>query len=199
MVEQQMQLDGAFGAAVLRPVEDRGAQLDQGSVETEQLVLEAEAMASGDFAAAAQQLIEDAAVQLPGTVLVGVGQGGTFGRIGQSQVAQLAFAGSQPAANLAQRLRPSQMAEQHGYELSPTTEPAGMALRPVLDDGPLKLGAGKQLQHLAENAGYSYHSGGGPPYGSRLSTQTVAEFYRRRAKANLDKSDGNSSIARNLK
>src|ERR1700746_3487320 len=81
------------------------------------------------------------------------------------------------------------MTEQHGYELAPTTEPAGVALGPVLHDGPLKLGAGKQLQHLAENAGYSCHGGGAPPYGLRLSTPTVAEFYRRRSKANLDKSE----------
>ncbi|MGA2234991.1 MAG: hypothetical protein ABSG23_05910, partial [Terriglobales bacterium] len=40
----------------------------------------------------------------------------------------------------------------------------------------------------AENAGYSYHGGGGPPYDSRLATQTVAEFYPRRSKPNLDKS-----------
>jgi hypothetical protein len=38
-----------------------------------------------------------------------------------------------------------------------------MALGSVLDDGSLKLGAGKQLQHLTENAGYSHHGGGGPP------------------------------------
>ena len=31
--------------------------------------------------------------------------------------------------------------------------------------------------------------GVGPPSGSHLSTQTVAESYRRRSKANLDKSD----------
>src|ERR1035441_6554845 len=43
-------------------------------------------------------------------------------------------------------------------------------------------------QHLAENAGYSYHGGGGPPYDSRRATQTVAEFYPRRSKPNLDKS-----------
>jgi hypothetical protein len=47
---------------------------------------------------------------------------------------------------------------------------------------------------LAENAGYSCHGGGAPPYGSRLSTQTVAEFYRRRSKANLDKSEGKQSF-----
>jgi hypothetical protein len=41
----------------------------------------------------------------------------------------------------------------------------------------------------AENARCSYHGGGGPPYDSRLSTQTVAEFYRRRSKPNLDKSE----------
>jgi hypothetical protein len=60
------------------------------------------------------------------------------------------------------------MAEQHGHKLAPATEAAGMALGPVLDHGLLKLGAGKQLQHLAENARYSYHGGGSPPYGSRL-------------------------------
>ena len=30
---------------------------------------------------------------------------------------------------------------------------------------------------------------GGPPYSSRLATQTVAEFFPRRSKPNLDKSE----------
>jgi len=81
---------------------------------------------------------------------------------------QLAFTGGQAAADLTQGLGPSQMTEEHGHELSPTTETTGMALGSVRYDGPLKLGAGKQLQCLAENAGYSYHGGGDPPYGSRL-------------------------------
>jgi hypothetical protein len=154
-----MQFHRAFGAPVLRPVEDRGAEFDQRGVEREQLVLETEAVTSGDLAAAAEQLIEHAAVQLPGAMFVGVSQGGTLGRVGQSQVAQLAFAGGQPAANLTQRLGSPQMAEQHGHELSPATEPACVALGPLLDHGPLKLGARKQLQHLAENAGYSKSAG----------------------------------------
>jgi hypothetical protein len=33
------------------------------------------------------------------------------------------------------------MTEQHGHELAPTTEPAGVALGPVLHHGPLKVGA----------------------------------------------------------
>jgi hypothetical protein len=163
MVEQQMQLHSAFGPPVLRPIEDGGAQLDQRGIEREQFVFEAEAVRAGDFAAAGEQLIEHAAVQLPGTMFVGVGQGGTFGRVGQAEMPQLAFAGGQASANLAQRLRPVQVTEQHGHELPPTTKSAGVALGPVLDDRTLELGAGKQLQHLAENAGYSYHGGGGPP------------------------------------
>jgi hypothetical protein len=66
-----------------------------------------------------------------------------------------------------------------------------VALGPMLGDGLLELGAGKQLQHLAENAGYSYHGGGGPPSAYVYSTQTVAEFRRRRSNANLDKSGQN--------
>ncbi len=119
MIEQQMQLHGALGAPVLRPVEDAGAEFDQGGVQAQQFVLEAEAMRTGSFAAAAQQLIKHGAVQLPGPMLVGIGQGGALGRIGQPQVPQLAFAGGQSAANLAQGVRPCQVAEQHGHELAP--------------------------------------------------------------------------------
>ena len=38
---------------------------------------------------------------------------------------------------------------------------------------------------LTENAGYSDHGGGSPPTIHIFSTQTVAEFYRRRSKANI--------------
>ena len=188
MIEQQMQLDRAFGAPVVGPVEDTGAEFDQGGVQAQQLVLEAESMRASGFAATAQQLIKHGAVQLPRPMFVGIGQGGALGRIGQSQVPQLAFAGGQSAADLAQRLRPPQVTEQHGHKLAPATEPAGVTLGPVLGNGLFKLVAGKQLQHLTENAGYSYHGGGGPPYDSRLTTQTVAEFYPRRSIPNLDKS-----------
>jgi hypothetical protein len=103
-------------------------------------------------------------------------------------VPQLAFAGSQAAADLAQRLGPSQVTEQHGHELPPATETAGMTLGSVFGDGLFKVVAGKQLQHLAENAGYSYHGGGSPASAHVISTQTVAKFYRR-SNANLDKSE----------
>src|ERR1700722_16185501 len=98
-------------------------------------------------------------------------------------MAQLAFAGGQPAADFAQGLGPSQMAEQHGYELAPARKSASVPFSTVLGDGPFKIMGRKKLQHLTENAGYSCPGGGRPPYGSRPSTQTVAEFSPRPSKA----------------
>jgi len=66
MIEQQMQLHGALGAPVLRPVEDAGAEFDQGGVQAQQFVLEAEAMRTRSFAAAAQQLIKHRAYNCQG-------------------------------------------------------------------------------------------------------------------------------------
>ena len=160
MIEQQMQLHRSFRAPVQRPVEDRSTEFDQRGVQREQFVFETEAVRAGHFAAAREQLIEHAAIELPGTVFIGVGQRGALRRVGQPQMPELAFAGSQAATNLAQGLRAAQMAEQHGHKLAPTTEPAGVALGFVLADCGLKLDSRKQLQPLTENAAYSIHGGG---------------------------------------
>jgi hypothetical protein len=84
------------------PSRDLGAQLDHGVVKADQLVLEAEAPPgrSGRLAADKQRF-EHHAIQLPGPMLVGVGQRGPGGG-GDAQVTQLAFAASPPAADLAQ-------------------------------------------------------------------------------------------------
>ena len=160
-----MQFDGAFGASEFRPVIQAGAQINDRRIQTEQLVFKADLAqpAVGLFLTAAQEFQKNRLIQLPGAMLIGVGQGRALGRIRQSQMPQLAFAGRQAAANLAKRLRATQVAEQHGHELAPAGEAPGMALSPVLDNGSLELGAGKQLQHLTENTGYSYHGGVGPP------------------------------------
>src|SRR5438105_10817983 len=70
---------------------------------------------------------------------------------------QLPFTTSQAAANLAQRMRPSQLAKQHGHELAPTRETPGVAFGLVLLDRLLEIPARKQLQHLRENAAYFVH------------------------------------------
>src|SRR6516225_3746853 len=70
---------------------------------------------------------------------------------------QLPFATSQAAANLAQRMRPPQLAKQHGHKLAPTGETPRVPLCLVLLDCFLEISARKQFQHLRENAAYFVH------------------------------------------
>ena len=101
VVEQQMQLHGTLGALVFRPVVERGAQVDHGRVQGDPRVTKAEA---ADFSrrllAALVQRLKQALVQLPRSVLVSIGQGRTSGSLGDSQVAELAFAAGQSPADL---------------------------------------------------------------------------------------------------
>ena len=87
-----------------------------------------------------------ALVQLPEAVLVGIGQGRALRRLGDSQVAELAFAAGQSPADLTQGLGLPELAEKHGHELSPAGEASGMAFGAVLADQLLKFQARKQLE-----------------------------------------------------
>ena len=97
VVQQQVQLDGAFGALKLRPVEQCHAQIDDAGVETEQAVLEPKLVAASGQpklpAALAEQLLEDGFKQLPGPLPVGIGKSGAFRRRRQAQVLLLALGG----------------------------------------------------------------------------------------------------------
>src|ERR1035441_3234641 len=70
---------------------------------------------------------------------------------------QMPLAARQTATNLAQRVRASQLAKQHGHELAPTRETPCVAFGLVLLDGLLEIPTRKQLQHLRENAAYFVH------------------------------------------
>src|SRR3972149_8941001 len=65
---------------------------------------------------------------------------------------ETAFATCQTAADLSERLRPPQLAEQHRHELLPAREPFRPALRPRLVHRPLELNPREQLQKLTEEA-----------------------------------------------
>src|SRR5258708_33799187 len=71
---------------------------------------------------------------------------------------QLTFAARQSAANLAQGMRPSHLAEQHGHELAPTGETPRVSFGFVLLDCLLEPPARKQLQHLRENTAYFHYA-----------------------------------------
>jgi len=157
MVEQAMELDGALGAPERRPVEERRAQVDHRRVQADQLVLEPELPpALGQGLTPEQQRLEHGAVELPGPMLVGVGQR-RAARRGDAQVFQLALAAAQAAADLPQRVGAAELAEQHGDELPPTGEPPGMPLGVGPLDQRLELRLWEELEELAEHAAECTH------------------------------------------
>lgn len=127
-----MQLHGTPGLAVLGPVEDLRAQIDHGAVQTKQPVRQLQPW--GVFGLrelcreARAELQKQGLVDLPGPVLVGVGQCRMLGRFPHVEVAQLTLGRPQSLFDIAQTLGLSQLAKQHRHERVPRAETARMAL-----------------------------------------------------------------------
>jgi hypothetical protein len=69
---------------------------------------------------------------------------------------QTADTAGQPVADLAQRVGAAELAKQHRDELRPTGEPLSGVLGSMLLHERGKLGPGKMLEQLIEQAGYLY-------------------------------------------
>jgi hypothetical protein len=108
----------------------------------------------GHTAAHFERLVKDIFEQLPGTMRVGVGQGGTARDFRQAQMPQLALAGLQAVGDVAQAVDRAQLAEQHGHQLAPAGETLGVALGLMLPDRGIETGTWNQFQNLGENARY---------------------------------------------
>jgi hypothetical protein len=111
-------------------------------------------------------------------------------------VPQLAFTGSQAPTDFAQGLGLPELAKQHGHELPPTGETAGMPFGAMLTNQRFKLQTRKQLEQLRENAAYSIH--GGTSWveicrSGKLQTQLI-EIPPLFQKPNLDKPEVNSPL-----
>ena len=145
----------------MRPIVELQAEINDAGVEADQLVLEAEFRLSriGQSPAALQQLEEDGLIEFPGAMLVGIGQSGFRWSLAQAQMLQLTLRGGQSLGDFTQAVRPSQLAEQHGDELTPAGKASSVPLGSMLANCSLELGPRKQLQKLAENTAYSIHGG----------------------------------------
>ena len=82
VIQHHVQLDGAFGSLVVRPIEHRQAERDHAGIQRQQFVFETELACVGcGFALTAlQELVEHGFKHLPGPVLVGIAQRGALGR-----------------------------------------------------------------------------------------------------------------------
>ena len=138
VIEREMQLHRAFGAAKHGPGKHLRAQIDHRGVETEQLVFEPERLRAGHLATPRQDLIEHRLIERPGPMRIGVGEGRPRRRR-RAEMRELALATRQAATNLPQRMRAAELGEQHRHELVPAGESARMPLGLRRRDGALKL------------------------------------------------------------
>jgi hypothetical protein len=114
----------------------------------------------GEFGAEmVQQGEKEILIDLPGAVLIGVGQGGMFGGFGDAEMDQFALAGLEAFVDFAEALRLAELAEKHGHELVPAAEAAGVAFALVATDDLFEKRSGDQMEKLAENAGYLRQGG----------------------------------------
>lgn len=160
VLKLQVQLDRALGPAVLRPVENLQAKVDRRGVYHPQRVLEPEGSPplGRQTLAPPEQLLEDALVELPRPVRVRIGQRRALRRLLQPQVHHLAQRRAQPAADLTQRVRRTQLAEQHRHELVPTAETLSPALRIQFPHRTVESVSVNHRQHLRKAARHAYHN-----------------------------------------
>src|SRR5260370_19563594 len=128
-VQPQMKFHRSLRQAELGPIKHRGAEIDPRGMQAQPGVLETEFLLLSGFwlpgrqgLTLRQQLLKHRAMQLPRTMLIGVGQGGARRSRGQPQMTEFPFAGRQAPINFAQRLGVSQLTEEHGDELAPASE-----------------------------------------------------------------------------
>jgi hypothetical protein len=76
-------------------------------------------------------------------MLVGAGKGGLVRRRAGSQVHKIARAAGKPIADIAQRIRVCELAEQHCDQLRPATEALGRSFGTVLFTSPANSRTGK--------------------------------------------------------
>ena len=152
VVEQQVELNGAFGLTEISPGKHAQTEVNDGGVDTEQLVLEAKLLLFARALAAAEvpQMKESILIKLPWSVGVSVGKRTPGGGGEQSQVTELATGDGQAVADLSQALGLGKLAEEHGDILVPGGEALGMTFCPAFMDKAQKEDPGDDLENLAE-------------------------------------------------
>jgi len=147
-------------------------------------------MRAGHFAAAAQQLIKHAAVKRPGPMFIGIGQGGNaLGASGSPRCRSLpSLAARPPQISRRDCARPDEqnnMATNWPQQLNPRSWRSARCSTTARSNSVRENNCNIWLKMMDTRITAALAL----PMVHVSQTQTVAEFYRRRSKANLDKSD----------
>jgi hypothetical protein len=159
MVKPHMQLNGTFARSEFCPFIHVQAQINHCGINAIKFGLETKFafVGSRKLLCFLQQRKKHALIQLPGTMLIGIGQCRfPWGR--DSKVSQLTFARSQTLGYLAQRVGFPQLAKQHRNELLPTAKTFTLVFSVMFANHCFKLMSWKKLQQLAEQTTIFTHS-----------------------------------------
>ena len=146
MIQKQVKLDSSFGPAELGPIKHLQTQIDGGRIQADQFVFKPELLLP-DFdlnPAPAKEFQKDMLIKFPGTMFVGISQGGMT-RSADAQVFEFAFATSETSGNLPEGIGPPQLTEEHGHKLAPTGESFGMTFSTGVFHHVLELDSWKKL------------------------------------------------------
>ena len=120
MVEQEMELDGTLGLTVRGPVKERDTQFDEGGIETEELILEAELLLSrGDHPAPSREADRRPSHRVSRISSHWHRRGWNEREPDQSQMLELPETACETARDLPQGASLAQLAEEHGHKLVP--------------------------------------------------------------------------------
>jgi hypothetical protein len=142
VVQEQVQFDCSLGPSEMGPVKDAQAEIDGGRIEADQLVLKPKFLSPSNLHPT--PLEKHALIELPGTVFIGIGQGGATGSR-DSKMFQFPLTASQTSDNLPEGMGATQLTEKHGHKLSPAGESPSMPLGFRFSDCLLELDSRKQL------------------------------------------------------
>jgi hypothetical protein len=145
VIQKKMKLDGSFGPPELGPIKDSQAQIDGGRIHADQFVFKAERPLPDNLDTASfKELKENLLIELPWTVLIGIGQGGMT-RSSNAQMFQLPLTAPKASANLTKRMGATQLAKQHGHKLTPAGKSFGVTFGMGLFHHVLELDSWKKL------------------------------------------------------
>jgi hypothetical protein len=146
MVQKKVKFDSSFGPAEPGPVKHLQTQIEGGRIHTDQFIFKPKFLLPGfDLKPAPiKECQENMLIKFPGTMLVGIGQGGMT-RSRNAQMLQLPLAASKASGNLPEGMSATQLTKQHGDKLPPAAKPFGMTFRMSLLHQMLEFDSRKKL------------------------------------------------------
>ncbi|MPM41413.1 hypothetical protein SDC9_88068 [bioreactor metagenome] len=157
VIQQYMDLYTALGPPEFRPGKERQAEADGRGIKGQQLVLETELLLPASHGARGAKMIRQPPEQLLEkfrfAMIVCIGEGGSSGRLLYPQVNEFSITAAESVDDLPERIRSSQMTEEHGDELRLRAESLGVTFSAPFGDQVVKVHCCENLRkYLTEQA-----------------------------------------------